>query len=142
MFLDASALVAIFNNEDGGEELERRISDSESPCYVSSVVVFEASLAIARSTWAVTKGRGPSRAELIARARVSLEKYLDAIQVIDVPITLEIGSAALGAAAIYGKAVGHKAALNMGDCFAYACAKSKNVPLLYKGNDFSETDLA
>ncbi len=36
----------------------------------------------------------------------------------------------------------HPAALNMGDCFAYACAKALAVPLLYKGDDFAQTDLA
>lgn len=40
----------------------------------------------------------------------------------------------------YGKGR-HKAALNFGDCFAYALAKSKNLPLLFKGNDFTHTDI-
>ncbi len=40
------------------------------------------------------------------------------------------------------EAVGHKADLNFGDCFAYACAKAHRLSLLYKGNDFSQTDLA
>ena len=41
----------------------------------------------------------------------------------------------------YGKGH-HKAALNMGDCFAYACAKAHKVPLLFKGQDFALTDIA
>lgn len=41
----------------------------------------------------------------------------------------------------YGKVVGHPAKLNLGDCFAYACAKAIEVPLLYKGDDFVRTDL-
>jgi len=36
----------------------------------------------------------------------------------------------------------HPARLNMGDCFAYACAKTNNARLLYKGDDFAQTDLA
>lgn len=52
-----------------------------------------------------------------------------------------IGSRAIDASARYGKAVGHKADLNLGDCFAYACAKSRDLPLLYKGHDFALTDL-
>ena len=36
----------------------------------------------------------------------------------------------------------HPAALNMGDCFAYACAKSNQARLLYTGEDFAKTDLA
>jgi ribonuclease VapC len=141
MFIDASALVAIFNREDGYAELERRILELESP-YVSPMVKFEASLAVSRSTWARTKGAGRSRAELIVEARVYFEKYLAEIGARELPITGEIGNAALDAAAAYGKVVGHKAALNMGDCFSYACAEAQNVPLLYKGNDFVHTDLA
>ena len=42
----------------------------------------------------------------------------------------------------YGKGTGHPARLNFGDCFSYAMAKRAGVPLLYKGDDFSKTDLA
>lgn len=35
----------------------------------------------------------------------------------------------------------HAASLNIGDCFAYALAKANNLPLLFKGNDFTHTDL-
>ncbi|MEY4779870.1 MAG: hypothetical protein RLZZ607_1183, partial [Pseudomonadota bacterium] len=59
-----------------------------------------------------------------------------------VTITAAIGDAAIVTAQTYGRAVGHAADLNFGDCFAYACAKSRDAPLLYKGNDFSQTDLA
>ena len=48
---------------------------------------------------------------------------------------------AIRAAARYGKGH-HPARLNMGDCFAYACAKTNDARLLYKGDDFSKTDLA
>ncbi|MBN9578485.1 MAG: type II toxin-antitoxin system VapC family toxin, partial [Alphaproteobacteria bacterium] len=41
----------------------------------------------------------------------------------------------------FGKGSGHKAQLNFGDCFAYALAKTMNEPLLYKGTDFSQTDV-
>ncbi|MDP3899007.1 MAG: type II toxin-antitoxin system VapC family toxin, partial [Mesorhizobium sp.] len=36
---------------------------------------------------------------------------------------------------------GHRARLNMGDCFSYALAKSRNLPLLFKGDDFIHTDI-
>ena len=42
---------------------------------------------------------------------------------------------------IYGKGSGHPAQLNFGDTFSYALAKIKNVPLLFKGDDFSRTDV-
>ena len=41
----------------------------------------------------------------------------------------------------YGKGLGHPAQLNFGDCFSYALAKSLDVPLLYKGDDFAKTDI-
>lgn len=53
-----------------------------------------------------------------------------------------MGKDAIGALALYGKMVGHPAQLNMGDAFSYSCAKAYRVPLLYKGMDFSETDMA
>lgn len=43
---------------------------------------------------------------------------------------------------LFGKGMGNRAQLNFGDCFAYALAVSLNVPLLYKGNDFAQTDIA
>ena len=49
---------------------------------------------------------------------------------------------AIEAHRIYGKGSKHPAHLNMGDCFAYACAKAHQAKLLYKGNDFIHTDLA
>lgn len=42
----------------------------------------------------------------------------------------------------YGKGRGHPAQLNFGDCVAYALAKAADVPLLYVGKDFAQTDLA
>lgn len=50
--------------------------------------------------------------------------------------------AALDAYQTYGRNSGHAAKLNMGDCFAYACTKTNNATLLYKGDDFAKTDLA
>jgi ribonuclease VapC len=49
---------------------------------------------------------------------------------------------AIDAFATYGKGRRHKAGLNYGDCFVYALAKTMDLPLLFKGNDFSHTDLA
>ena len=59
-----------------------------------------------------------------------------------VPIGENEARAALLAFERYGKGTGHPAQLNMGDCFAYACAKANGARLLYKGDDFSQTDLA
>ncbi|RST87644.1 hypothetical protein EJC49_04305 [Aquibium carbonis] len=59
-----------------------------------------------------------------------------------VDISAERGNAAVEASSIYGKIVGHPAALNFGDCFVCGCAKVFGVPLICKGDDFSRTDLA
>ena len=49
--------------------------------------------------------------------------------------------AAFGAFVVYGKGSSHPAALNFGGLFAYALAKVRNLPLLFKGRDFAETDI-
>jgi ribonuclease VapC len=57
-------------------------------------------------------------------------------------VPFDAGQAAIARAAFlkYGKGR-HTAALNFGDCAAYALAKSRNIPLLYKGADFAKTDI-
>jgi ribonuclease VapC len=50
--------------------------------------------------------------------------------------------AAYAAFVAYGKGSGHPAALNFGDMFSYALAKTRGLPLLFKGRDFAETDIA
>ena len=65
---------------------------------------------------------------------------LDALKVNIAVFDHQQATLALAAFARYGKGR-HPAALNFGDCCAYALAKSMNVPLLYKGNDFAQTDI-
>ena len=48
----------------------------------------------------------------------------------------------MDAFARYGKGRGHSAQLNLADCLSYACAKRLGANLLYKGDDFAQTDLA
>jgi ribonuclease VapC len=57
------------------------------------------------------------------------------------PVTVEQAEIARRAYLTYGRGR-HPAALNYGDCFAYALARALDRPLLFKGNDFSETDIA
>ncbi|MEO3997516.1 type II toxin-antitoxin system VapC family toxin [Mesorhizobium sp. CAU 1732] len=58
-----------------------------------------------------------------------------------VPTSESDAVAGIAAHMRYGKGSGHKAKLNFGDCFAYALAKSRNLPLLFKGDDFIHTDI-
>ncbi|MBA3447302.1 MAG: type II toxin-antitoxin system VapC family toxin [Pseudaminobacter sp.] len=81
-------------------------------------------------------------ASALAAAAAAVNEFLSAIDAEEMPVSSEIGSLALNASMTYGKAVGHPADLNFGDCFAYACAKSAGVGLAYKGNDFAQTDLS
>ncbi|CAN7630842.1 type II toxin-antitoxin system VapC family toxin [Mesorhizobium sp. LjRoot246] len=137
MFVDASVIVAILNREPGWEELVKRLSGFAGQSYVSPLVRFEATQALAR---AAAGSRKPT-AEALLKARDLVDQFIVEIGGENVVIGEDIGFHAINASARYGKAVGHQADLNFGDCFAYACAKSLDVPLLYKGNDFLLTDL-
>lgn len=139
--IDASAIVAIINEEPGFEEIEKRINDTKKRLYITPLVRFEAVMAISRMHIANAKGK-IDRDRVISAAREIVDDFIRAIEAKEVMIDGAIGQAALDAAAMYGKVAGHKADLNFGDCFAYAAAKVNRLPLVYKGNDFSATDLA
>ncbi|MGK9171011.1 hypothetical protein KXR53_32245 [Inquilinus limosus] len=57
-------------------------------------------------------------------------------------ISMDVGRRALEAGRQYGKAAGHAAALNVGDCLAYACAQSYRLPPLATESGFLRTDVA
>lgn len=137
-FVDASVIVAVLNAEPGFEELEKRLAENRGPLYVSPLVRFEATLALAR---AIAASARPTAAN-IAVARELVIGFMQAVGAEELPISAEIGEGALDAASRYGKFVGHRADLNFGDCFAYACAKIADIALIYKGDDFAKTDLA
>ncbi len=130
MVVDASAIVAILRGEPGADVLARRIEEA-SVRYSHPVSIYEASAVIAaRKGQAVHLGY-----EAVAEFMQQVEIGLIAL---GRPETI----AALEAFARYGKGRKHPAQLNMGDCFSYACAKLRGMPLLYKGEDFAQTDLA
>ena len=137
MFLDASAVVAIMEREAGWQELQTRLEAGVALWY-SALVRFEVAQAIARRQG----GKRRPTAAQFAEASGHVDRFFAAIEAKVVDIDAKIGSLAIEASMRYGKAVGHRADLNMGDCFAYASAKALNVPLLYKGEDFAKTDLA
>ena len=128
MFVDASALVAIVTAEAEAETFRDRIAASSLVC-TSGLAVFEATNGIARIM----------RVDL-SRARLELQLLIDAFAIEIAPITPEDGEAALAAQARFGKGR-HPARLNMGDCFAYAMARNRGLALLYKGDDFAQTDI-
>lgn len=140
-FIDASVIVAILNEEPGFEELEKRLNEAGAQLYVSPLVRFEAVAALVKLQVQATKGK-LKREEAIAEARVVVDGFIQAIQAREIAVDTRIGFNALDAMARYGKMAGHPAQLNFGDCFAYAAARAHRLPLIYKGNDFAQTDLA
>lgn len=129
LFVDASALVAIILDETEATGLELALN-AEEHRVTSGLALWEAARAIGRTV--------PGGAEA---GMSEVERYRRGFDIELVPIGMAEATEALTAHARYGKGTGHPAALNMGDCFAYACAKTNNAKLLYKGDDFGHTDL-
>ena len=129
MFVDASAIVAIVTSEPDADALADAVDGARS-AITSPIAVFEAAMAVCR------KQRGS-----LAQAREDVAVFLDAAGVVTVSVTGRDAEIALDAATRYGKGRGHPAQLNMGDCFAYAVATTHGKALLFKGEDFSKTDI-
>jgi ribonuclease VapC len=128
VFADASALIAIIARELEGPALADCL-EAETHRLCSAMSVWEAVAGLCRSyTFSV-----PS-----ARARVRL--FLDALGFAFVDIGEREFEVAAEAYAQFGRGR-HQAALNMGDCFAYACARTNQARLLFKGDDFAKTDV-
>jgi len=128
MFVDASAIVAILVEESDAASLTKRLEQAVAPC-TSPIAIYEAVAGVARV-----------RTVEIRTAETILDRFLEQARVRVVPITADIGRGALTAFERYGRGR-HPAALNMGDCFAYACARVLDMPLLFKGDDFPLTDI-
>ncbi len=94
---------------------------------MSSVSLLEAQIVV----------RGREHPALLGK----LDKFLEEIEAIVVPFDEAQARMAADAFQRYGKGQGHPAQLNMGDCAVYALAKMTNEPLLFVGNDFSQTDI-
>lgn len=125
MIVDSSAILAIFFDEPEAERFDAAIA-SASGSRMSLVNVFEASI--------VLEGR------VGAGTDHDLDSYLEEAEIEMVPVTVEHVNVAREAWRRFGKG-NHPAALNFGDCFAYALAAVSGEPLLYKGGDFELTDI-
>lgn len=139
MFLDASAVVAILNREPGFEELIKLAGKSPTAIGYSPLSRFEAVVSLARNRAGANRSATPAQIDAVIGLVDALFSELGAK---NMTLTDQVGTGALEAAKTFGRAVGHPAGLNLGDCFAYACAKEQRVGLLYKGDDFAKTDLA
>jgi ribonuclease VapC len=119
--VDSSAIVAIFRQEHDAEDYARRIVTDDDPV-MSAASLVETSIVL-RGLKAVT----PERAERW------LDDFIEAAGIRIEPVTPDQANAARAAHMQFGKGTGHRAALNYGDCFAYALAKSMEASLLCKG---------
>lgn len=129
IFVDASAIVAIIYGEPEADDFADAI-ESHNDRYYCAVGAWEAAQAIAKL-----------KTISLQQAADAVSSFAEEAGLRLVPIGEGEGREAIVAAARYGKGR-HPAQLNMGDCFAYACAKTNGAELLYKGNDFAQTDLA
>jgi len=124
--VDTSAILAIvFDEAERNEFLD--IVERAGKAVVSSVSVVEARL--------VVHGRR-------GQAAVALLDDLLRLPIFEVvAATAQDADAAYDAFVVYGKGSGHPASLNFGDLFSYALARTRGVPLLFKGDDFAQTDV-
>jgi ribonuclease VapC len=121
--VDASAIVAILLDEPEKQAfIERILADK---CEISPVGYWEAAVRVRR----LHGEEGMKR----------LDRLILELDIRIAPAVAETAQLATDAEHSYGKRT--PARLNLGDCFAYALAKERNLPLLYKGGDFIRTDI-
>jgi len=125
MVIDTSALVAILLREPGSTRLDRAIADARTR-HLSAVSRVELSCVI--------EGRKGDA------GRADLENLLREAAIAIVGVSPQQAEIAIEAFQRFGKGR-HRAALNIGDCFAYALAKAADDVLLFKGDDFAHTDI-
>lgn len=128
VFVDASALIAIIAGEPDAADLADRLEGARER------------LCSALSVWETAAGLCRSRAFAVPAARAHVRRFLTEGDVRFVAIGEREFEIATDAYARYGRGR-HPAALNMGDCLAYACARANGAKLLFKGDDFARTDI-
>jgi ribonuclease VapC len=124
--VDSSVVVAIFKREADASDLIDRLASFQKRI-ISAASFFEA--AIVCEDWA--KPADPKEFNLT----------LAALRLEIAPATLPQMEIARQAHRRFGKGRGNPAVLNFGDCFVYALAKELGAPVLFKGGDFSQTDI-
>lgn len=128
MIVDSSALVTIILREPGFDDYWNKILDAKTLPKISAANYLETAIVV--------------DAKKDPRNSRNLDKLLDEAEIEIVAMTARQAHIARAAYRDFGKGSGHKAQLNFGDCFAYALASDTGEPLLFKGNDFSHTDVS
>jgi ribonuclease VapC len=126
VIVDASAILAIMLREPDAERFESALLDATDGLLMSPVNALEAHMRLERIGGAAMSG--------------ALDDVIGVFGIETAPIDSAQLVIAKEAYSRFGKGI-HPAGLNLGDCFAYALAKVRNEPLLFKGEDFALTDL-
>jgi ribonuclease VapC len=126
VIIDTSALIAILRDEPEAPVIAQAIAQATER-RISAANWLEAAVVIDGSRDPVASRRFN---ELVDTARITVE-----------PVTEQQAQIARAAYRDFGKGSGHPAGLNFGDCFAYALAKDAGEALLFKGRDFTHTDI-
>lgn len=125
MIIDTSTVLAILYQEEDAAEFAEAIATAQV-CRMSAANFLEAAINV----------------DMYGDAEASrqLDAFIRHAGIVIEPVTLEHVQIARQAYLDFGKGR-HPAELNFGDCFAYALARATREPLLFKGNDFTKTDL-
>lgn len=126
MIIDTSAIISILRDEPDAASFANAIERAKDR-RISSAGYLETAIVADGSRDPVTSRKFD---DLLREAQIVIE-----------PVTEEQAKIAREAYRDFGKGSGHPAQLNFGNCFAYALAKAKNEPLLFKGEDFIHTDI-
>lgn len=126
MIIDSSAVLAILFAEPDAPRYALAIERSDSR-RVSAATWLESAIRIDHGANPIASNDFD---DFVREAALTIE-----------PVTEQQARLARSAYRAYGKGTGHPAQLNFGDCFSYALAKLSGEPLLFKGEDFAETDL-
>jgi ribonuclease VapC len=126
VIIDSSAVLAILFDEDDAPDYAREIDAAEAP-------------RMSAANWLETAIRVDRSGDPIASN--AFDDFVREAELIIEPVTETQVQIARKAYRAYGKGTGHPAKLNFGDCFAYALARDTGERLLFKGDDFSKTDV-
>jgi len=126
VIVDTSALVAVLRGEPDADAYLVALDVAGAP-RMSAATFVEACIVV-----------DANRDPILSRR---LDELLRVAGVVVEPVTREQADVARAAYRDFGKGSGHPAGLNFGDCFSYALARVTAQPLLFKGDDFSHTDV-
>lgn len=126
LVVDTSALAAVVFGEPDAERFLAAMVAAAGDLAMSAATAVEAAIVV--------------EAKQGAQASLDLELLIERLHIEVIPVDAAQASSAVAAWRRFGKGR-HPAQLNFGDCFAYAAARSAGGPLLFKGEDFAQTDI-